>query len=454
MFGSSTASKRVIEEEARRYFESGNCSLRNKEEIYSSFNPTLLEPVTLRWRVHFASCPFDSYLSLLTEEIAEENQDSDQIIRLCRKALRNLVLAFYQRREAVEFTFHLGDPLHCAITENDFDVIDCGDLPDRVGLINVLAVFGAKLSTETESILLTDVSTWISTAPSVRKFVEEDLLLGISSSLMPSLYGMRLVFEERAIRPTPLDYDQLIVPLLPLRMKKTLPFENVTLVSSPPMENYLERLRKACIVDCHRLETPFTFQYVLLGLSRRGADNGWIDKLWSEAVSTTVGSHLACQTLNAWLERHPLRQLSFSVPFCSFRLAGRANLRLVLQKPNSTKDELLCIDNLQIDFNKNVDDAVDSIQISFLLPVNELLRMEQENYDAILTDTCTGQPIFNFGLVQNMKQSDFIQLHPLANHPAAVSTYGIYCLEMDDCYVIQISMDEMLKGTTFSKNLF
>ena len=80
--------------------------------------------------------------------------------------------------------------------------------------------------------------------------------------------------------------------------------------------------------------------------------------------------------------------------------------------------------------------------------------MEQENYDAILNDTCTGQPIFNFGLVQNMKQSDFTPLHPLANHPTAVSTYGIYCLEMNDCYVIQISMDEMLKGTTLSKNLF
>ena len=442
MFGACTASKKIIEEEARRYYESGNCSLRKKEEIYSSFNPTLLEPVTLRWRVNFSSCPFESYLALLAEEITEL-QDNDQVIRLCRKALRNLVVGFYQKRDCVEFTFHLDDPLNCATNENDFDVIDCGDLSDRVGLVNVLTVCGAKLRTESESVLLTDVSTWISAAPSVQKFVEEDLLLGMPSNLMPSLYGMRLAFEERPVRPIPLDYDQLLVPLLPLRFKTTLPFENVTLDPSPPLQHSLERLRKACFIDCRRYETPLTFQYVLNGLIRRGADKNWMAKLWAEAP----GSQLARQTLDCWFKGQLLRLLSFEVPFSSIRLSERASLRLALKLTSDSVEELH-IDNLHIRFNMTVDDSVDSIQVSFLLPVDLLNMFVQENYEAILTDQHTAQPIVNVGLLKNMKQFDFDIPHPLAFHHTAPNneTFCLRCIEMEDRYVIHVCYDALVKG--------
>ncbi len=145
----SDSARQKICEEAKRYFEKGSCRLENDIKIVC-LNPTMLDHATLRWTLHYSLCPFDGYLPLVKEEL-DTSIKSKMMIRSCQKILKNL-LSFYRKRlidgKTFELFFYLEDALEFCYSENfnKFDVIDCSNVADHVGLANLILACSGKLS--------------------------------------------------------------------------------------------------------------------------------------------------------------------------------------------------------------------------------------------------------------------------------------------------------------------
>ena len=183
--------------------------------------------------------------------------ESSTALDFCKTRLQWLVTEWRSRKHRIIFHFHIGDCIDlCRRNEsmwNKFHVIYTFDLADRhAGLANLIPAALDCLSIENpQSLLLTETTAWVKLEnPTVSEFVE--ISLGCPLSLVPTLYGVRLVNHHRLGSPDCLKlHDFLFTKPVTLQGLRAPAYsDNVVMGISPSFKMALERLAELCF------ETP------------------------------------------------------------------------------------------------------------------------------------------------------------------------------------------------------
>ena len=160
----------VVEKEALKWNETGMTGWMDtpRTETRLLANPTLLDPVSWQWHVHYAVNPFAGFMPLplgcLQQPVgkkAGKRTEEYPLTAACKRILREQLASFkaYSRGGGLRFHVWGSDALQLAIydlpsrrvsveasatpdvtvTSTCFDVIDTSNLADHVGLLNLLA---------------------------------------------------------------------------------------------------------------------------------------------------------------------------------------------------------------------------------------------------------------------------------------------------------------------------
>ena len=471
--------KEKLSQESKLYFETGTCNTSKKE--IAAINPTFLEPKTFKWRISVNSCPFAAYLPLPLKEL-EKSAAEGIATRYCQKRLKNILTAYRQKMNKINFSLHLEDDLKfCHVgTSEKFDVIDSSTLAYDVGLANVIVSVSQRLQHHPDALLITPIAEWQKAALTVATYVEDYLFAPLS--MIPTIYGLRLINQVQLGSSALVEkkyYSDL--PAL-LSWSPALPFENVCLWNSHSLDRCLKKLENNCyfieeerdtlylddfVLKCY---TPATYILVVKRLAER------VMKMKSEDQVHFFDSPIAPRFA---LARRALLSKSHSVilftsPTSVLHFLSRAmlnvipKLRIVLlpyenylkiesekmKKPSPINwaaqvPDTHYIDNFEICYNRNREEI---LKVSFLLPEDHGLS---EKHCVALVDMITGFPINVFGLLKNMDQFHLHKQTPNRDSPAPdVKPQGPYmkavkCRESEMNYTVRIDTNslENPKGT-------
>jgi hypothetical protein len=406
--GLNDSERKNIHEEAKRYFEKGSCRLENDIKIVC-LNPTLLDHAALRWIVHCFLCPFDGYLPLLKEELVTSIKNK-MMIRSCQKILKNL-LSCYRKRlidgKTFELFFYLEDALEFCYSENvnKFDVIDCSNAADHVGLVNLILACSGKLSDHPSAMLFTETMTWFDFGMgSVKLYLEKALCCPLS--MIPTIYGLRLKSRIELGLPELVDLRRPTPPPVEVCWQKAPPFRNVVMSASPALSEFLNQLANVCFdarfplrithppgSECGMLlYTPQTFSYVVNSMIQRLGGDHWLKKDVRPA-EMHPNFQLARRTLDAWKEGQKILKFSAKIPSSSFNkflhraaVSGVPTLRFIIfpkAKHGNCSDffgpDVHFIDNFEVKLEKSSTGFQD-VSISFLLIPNHGLKKNSSCY--------------------------------------------------------------------------
>ena len=403
-----------LHQEIQQYFTTGNCGGSETRKVCP--NPTFLEPITGKWHVHYAACPFDGFLPIPLKEL-NKKAHGNQLLNYCQVELKKLLVAFRKRSRDVKFFFYPGDALAFCYQDSPlkFDVIAASHLGDVVGLVNVLNAAGRKLRSA-QSVLVTETAQWINVASNVSQYVQKVLCCPLS--LIPTIYGLHLMDDiERGstIPPNPQTYA--VTPTR-IRWKTALPFDGVPLVLSPTLEHALKQLRDECFhlspssilltstapgrcgMVCY---SPLTFRYVLDDMIRGGGFRDPVTVMSSACSRLPPVFTKSLETSQAWLENRPVwrvkvcvpqhdlsedeaifkKNFCFGLPVLRLILIPAADVPSLLSNPQDwerhekefnkwTSDKYHFFDNLDVNMKKKSDG--DEMEISFLLHDRSLLE--------------------------------------------------------------------------------
>ena len=310
-----------LKQELERYYKTGNCSESTTPIVCP--NPTLLDPVTGQWYVHYTACPLDGYLPLPWRELADTpDHQQGLILRYCQTELRKELTAFRNRSRNFKFSFYSSDALAFCYKDSPlkFDVISASDLGDVVGLVNVLNAATRRLRSA-QSLLITETVQWYHVAPTVSQYLQEVLCCPLS--LIPTIYGVRLIDSIDRGRETP---PKLIAQTTRIAWKRALPFEGVHLVLSPNLERSLKQLKD----QCFRLSSaPFpsvcdvsgrcgtvcysqlTFRYVVADMIQRGVFQDPAALMSSAFSRLPPVVNKSLEVTKAWADQRPVWRVSF-----------------------------------------------------------------------------------------------------------------------------------------------
>ena len=241
-------------------------------------------------------CPYDAFFPVAFEEQLTSSFDFQSFTALdyCKARLQWLVTQLRSRKQRITFHFHIGSSITLCrnkSTRNKFHVIYTFDLADRiVGLANLIPAALDCLSIENpQSLLLTETTAWVKLKdPTVAEFVE--ISLGCPLSLVPTLYGVRLVNHLRLGSPDCIKlHDALYMKPVTLQWLRAATYsDNVIMGISPALKTAVERLAELCFENSKILSpsetlsvpkhlhdnffqmyTPETFYSVLCSLVER-----------------------------------------------------------------------------------------------------------------------------------------------------------------------------------------
>ncbi|XP_046654781.1 uncharacterized protein LOC124348606 [Daphnia pulicaria] len=482
----SDSARQNIREEAKRYFEKGSCRLENDIKIVC-LNPTMLDHATLRWTLHYSLCPFDGYLPLLNEELDTSNKRKMMIIS-CQKILKNH-LSFYRKRlvdgQTFELFFYLEDAIEFCYSENvnKFDVIDCSDIADYVGLVNLILACSGKLSDHPSAMLFTETLNWFPLGKgSVKLYVEKALCCPLS--MIPTIYGLRLKSRIELGLPEFVDLRRPMSPPVYLCWLKARPFHNVAMSSSSALNGFLDQLANVCFVSkfpfritgcppeflsgCGMvLYTPQTFSYVVNSMIQRLGGDHWLKKdVRPEEMHPNF--ELARRTLDAWKDGQKILKLSAKIPTSSsnkflLRASVRAAVsgvpipRLILlpkAKQGNCSDfsgpDVHFIDNFQLEL-ENSSTGFQDVSISFLLIPHHGL---EKTHRAIIVDIPNGSEFVVFESFESVQIEDWNFPYPFMpsktelelHSPEELSMKVDSCVETEDQFRLKINI-------TSSKNV-
>ncbi len=495
--------KKKIRNEVLLYFRNGICRLQEHKVAPVCVNPTLLIPTSHHWKVHYTLCPFDSYVPLTREELDTSVKDKI-LLRSCQKILKGLLTSYRERMDIVKIFFHLDDALEFCHAENNnlFDVIDCSNLADHIGLANVINAASRILSDTPGAMLFTDTMTWRSLAPSVLEYLEEALCTPLS--MIPTIYGLRLLSHVELGSSVPVKLGRMMAPSVDLCWQKAPSLRNITLQSSPALSGFLEQLALKCfIVQDQRKKkkgsscgmpfyTPLTFDYIVSSMKKRFGDSHWLNEI-SDQLNIPSPFHLQRRTTEAWKSGIKVVKLSTEIQFdidfgnpssvpidrvgkggfviqnCVF--VGTPVLRLVLiphttllkEGPQFVLENLKngfgdpdvhYIDNLQLEVINSSKGGIKSASISFVMVPDHGLK---ETHFGYAIDIHTGGPVFYFPsvalfLVEECRLPYPIQLRQPTSLPITPSKMVAgSCIESVSQYMLKISIacDESLSGKLF-----
>ena len=280
-------------------------------------------------------CPYDAFFPVPFEEQITSSFDFKSCTALdyCKTRLQWLVTQLRSRKHRNTFHFHIGSCIDlCHRNEsmwNKFHVIYTFDLADRYyGLANLIPAALNCLSIENpQSLLLTETAIWIKLEnPTVSEFVE--IALGCPLSLVPTLYGVRLINHLRLGSPDCSKlHDVLYTKPVTLQWLRAPAYsDNVLMGISPALKTAVERLAEMCfevpkilssseipssipdnlLEDFFELYSPETFYYVLRSLVERCTFvPGAAESLFLAAFPPSL--QLTWRTLLMWLNGEPVQ---------------------------------------------------------------------------------------------------------------------------------------------------
>ncbi len=414
---------RKIKEELQQFFQTGSCRLQNGLRMVC-VNPSLLEPTIFSWQIHPTLSPFGGFLPLTKDEL-EKSANQQIMIRSIQKILKNLVSAYRQRIASVQIHVHLGDAVEFCYSEKTpkFDVIDCSNLADHVGLINVLTACSARLSDNPQAHFYTETMNWPRLSFFVTEYVEKALCSPLS--MIPTIYGLRLVNHVELGAPTLMNLRRTVAPPVLLCWKRAPSFRNIAVSSSPILIRYLEQLADACFDERYFLAldlllrgcstpgydrcgmycyTPLTFHYVLSSMIERLGDDGWMKKA-VDKLDIHPRFNLTRRTAEAWRNGEKILKMSAETTVPSVgpkdpsARKGTPALRLVFQhRSDFAEKDFFCgtnaqfIDNFKLDIRKT-SFGFDRISVSCILAHGHGIG---ESHIAFVGNTERGQPTFVF----------------------------------------------------------
>ncbi|GAQ88259.1 hypothetical protein KFL_004130050 [Klebsormidium nitens] len=191
--------------ECREYFQTGSTA----GELERPFlNPTLLDPETRAWHVHYGSCPFLAYFPLGAKSMEEAQKRAlhgQYLVTLCKGHLKAQVTGFQAWGESLRVWLWPGDAIKLCLYEMpgvaEFDAIDTSNLSDHVGLLNLLVGAAPLLKRSSNSGLYTASITWPAAASTFPDYL--DLALSFPPEMAPSILGLRLVTDLPDGEPCP-----------------------------------------------------------------------------------------------------------------------------------------------------------------------------------------------------------------------------------------------------------
>lgn len=121
--------------EIRAYFETGCCHFTDCE-IKVCINPTLLDPATKKWDLKPLTHPFQDYLNRKPLSVQRD------LLTCCVSLMGEQIASYREELKTTEISFAIGDPLDLCYKNHNwmgqFHVVDTTNLPDQIGLANLL----------------------------------------------------------------------------------------------------------------------------------------------------------------------------------------------------------------------------------------------------------------------------------------------------------------------------
>ena len=159
----------VLKKEALHWHRTGMSGVTDTPQSTTGYvvNPTLLDPVSWKWHVHYAANPFIGFMPLPADSLRQTQQrkagqriEEYPLTAACKRILRDQLISYKATtgKGGVRFYLWGGDALQLAlydlpsrrvsveasakpdvtVTSTCFDIIDTSNLADHVGLLNLL----------------------------------------------------------------------------------------------------------------------------------------------------------------------------------------------------------------------------------------------------------------------------------------------------------------------------
>ncbi|XP_020627256.1 uncharacterized protein LOC110064535 [Orbicella faveolata] len=175
--------------EIEHWFREGSTSDETEKT-----NPTLIRPFTHKWKLHYSSCAFESYLPFERQDLKR----CKTLTATCKENLSLMVKRFQQQKneclETLKVTLWTGDGLSLCTSglppDLLFDVIDTSNVSDHIGLLNVLVCCAPKLKEPNTSLLLTSSMLWGDGCKNIEEYYNK--CVGVPVQLLPTVLGLKL----------------------------------------------------------------------------------------------------------------------------------------------------------------------------------------------------------------------------------------------------------------------
>ena len=446
--------------EVGNYFISGNCEVSTERK--DSINPTFLEPATNRWFADHSVCPLDAYIPSLVSTSHNLATQIESATDFCLEIVKNLVKTFQQQQGNISLFFHLGDGLQfCYEYQADkFHAIDCSDLVDRLGMINVINATEPMLAEDTESVIVMESTTWQNMAPSLQEFIENSLCTTLS--MVPTLYGLRLADQVALGNVIPFKMHQVASVPVTLKWQRALRYSKTKLCLSPPITNFWKELESRCFsikaagpASIVKFYTPVTLFYCMLSLAERIV---WQDP-WQPQLARPFA--LSWQTFQAGCGDGGLGQISTTLSYVSSfsEIDSSANLRLVFIDTDKVPTSLCLeelyrrisedyladvhyIDNVQVSCKVQ---EIQQVTVSFFMAADRVPAVPVNVY--LLDLTCRRVICNGLCKLLQIQQSPLMQSSRIFRAPLSLRRGRLLpgvdvdmeaCTEYEDHYVVDI----------------
>ena len=279
------------------FFKTGNCI--QLAEKTTCINPTLLTSVTNEYTIAVAACPFEGFVPLPFREL-KSSKRKGVVLGYCQNVLKKQLvqLRYSSLKETTFFNFHVGGSMQLCLSEpdfkNHFQIVECSNLIEHIGLVNVLLAARRCLTEDAESIVLTDSIQWQIHKPTIPEYVESVLCCPLT--LIPTLYGLRLANHVRLGRFSPVNMLRQEPEATTLKWQNVPTFSEdvkLNLELSSSLKTAFSLLKNECFLQNDDFDfavdlregtslTPMTYYYVIQSLLSRASWNQEAAKFFLE----------------------------------------------------------------------------------------------------------------------------------------------------------------------------
>jgi hypothetical protein len=451
--------KKKIYNEVLNCYREGSCRLQQNVKPMC-VNPTFLDPQTNDWKM-MGLTPFEGYLPMAKRELLTSGERI--MTQSCSEILKNLILSYRQRIQTVQVVFQLEEAIEfCSSDANKFDVIDCSNFVDNVGLANLIVACCQRLSNNPNAILYTEIMT--DNQHSANNIVETSLCAPLS--MIPTIYGLRLA-DHVELRDSAVDYLRCnsLQRGRPVNLcwQKVPLCQNIKWTPSPELNQCLTKLANLChskvllklpsamsSAGNEFFYTPQTFSCILDSMIQRMGRDCWLTDMRQFDVAPQF--NLARRTLEDWKNGKKIQKFSAGIqPTLKLIVPlDTPPLRLVfsrrasfLSDRGSSRPDVHFIDNFHLEF-KDTPHGTKVEIVSFLLSADHGL---DETYEAIIVNVRNGMPLLWLNSIASMQIEEYNLPYPIDQNKSQLlldpneKMKVESCVESEDQYILKIVIE-------------